>query len=807
MADRKLTAENAMPIDGSVFSRIIDDAVNAAGSALPGNVRPQVNEQENNVQVPGNGSDGSLYDSGYGERILRDAIGSIGGRLASKPEKTSIPDRMASEIHPRISSEMSRIESGERRRDDARGLITGARNVAGGIADVASEGPAAIIDGDGILNPENWLLIGKTDKDREKDREKEEHRASNPMPDGAMEDGRVSGDMRSGYESLFERRGGLEEGYETGLDQIGRSISEGTFDEYGSYIPAPDMLENVREGVDKISRENFDDGTMRSDSVKAKYMTGQQYIDYQNEVGTGGRPIDQIDPTAVYDKEAEMRDWNFVPYIVDDDQDKYWSYQDVARGPSDFFSEMSNVRSKWTDATIDYGGNKISRDSFIDAMDKFDDDSVTDEMFYYENLVPAGSDVPDSAVPLWFNWFYVDPDTGERYEFDTTSDYNLAWHPDGDGRVVLYFDDIEGTLEFGSYDEVVDAIVGGDFSYETTMVDSRDQANMFAPMVPSIEVDGPNGPVTLGYNDMRMISKMYDDGTLDIDYGPLNIAKDASERKEWTESLGSGDVLGFLGDLVPGSVDMTTSSAPLWISQTAYPQALSGALTNLQGIDRNSYDSENGTYRRVSDTPSGDSLLSSTAGAALIPFTEKFAGGFGRGVLNKPVQRFLSKAGIPAAIRYAADDVGEGVEEVVASPVEELEAYGASEMFADPVLDENGEVMYGDDYKEIRDPNTPFFRRIANFLEQAPENYISGHMLGAEIGAVPRTMQYASTVQGKPQGYFADSYDRKMSDRFSEKMNLPKFRKMSNHMPDIVIRPEDIGSFSFEKEEAPNGKD
>jgi hypothetical protein len=260
--------------------------------------------------------------------------------------------------------------------------------------------------------------------------------------------------------------------------------------------------------------------------------------------------------------------------------------------------------------------------------------------------------------------------------------------------------------------------------------------------------------VNLSFDDIQDLSKKLANGTANVDYGPLNIAKDSNERKDFMQMLTTGD----FSDLAPNTADLLLGSAPLFFKKTAWPMAIGNAISASQGLDPQIYDAENNTYGRLSDDMNGEKYLANTVLSGLVPATEHVAGiiGGSGGFLGRPIQKILSDRGASPLLRYGVDMAGEGVEEDVAQLWEDYQRFGHRGWFANPLYetDDDGNIktrynpITGEDEPvkkqdswghEVRDENTPIGDRVLNMLDQMPENFIAGAYLGGGLGT-PRVV-------------------------------------------------------------------
>ena len=616
--------------------------------------------------------------------------------------------------------------------------------------------------------------------------------------------GLTQGEDLDRYRKLFDSHGGLQNDYVTANKDILNSLINLSL-ENSSYdrgeIPTSNAYGDLVSGLDKLANENFDDGSMRSDAVKSKYMTLPVYKEYV-EAGFGGRSLEELnemDEGTVFNKLDEARDHGFRPYIEDEAQLSNWIATQAADDMTKAFNAFGDTRDLLTDAGINYNGQRYGRDNFYDnAGTYFDDINKLIEDGKVE-MVPADdpSVDPENDMPMTIWWSFpgtdiqVASDQEMQYQWSEDGSKLYAWLPGHEDQAVEYYgiEDYEANRpEWNAY-----------------RTEEGDPVHRYwkIPKLEYMQDDGTQ--VSLPYSSVEEMSQSMANGTADMNWGPLNIAKDANDRKGFGDMFATGD----FSDIVPNMVDLAAGSAPLFTPITAWPMAIANAGTAIQGLDPRLYDSDTNTYRRLSDDMTGEKYLSNIVLSGLVPATEKIAGVIGGsgGALGKPLQAALERIGAPAAARSAMDVLGEGAEESVASAWEDYQTNGLSDWFANPIYktDEDGNTLmqynpatgqdepvidYDESGHEKRDSNTSLSDRISNWWQQQPDNFFAGTALGAAIGG-PGIVRDAATGSG----YYADSRERKLLRDLEKMNNLPRFREAKRGNVKVTIGPEDIGTY------------
>lgn len=141
------------------------------------------------------------------------------------------------------------------------------------------------------------------------------------------------------------------------------SESYGTSSYNGAPLYDPQTLKEHGANSEAV----IDDGTDYDYvHMTSEWMTGPQYKKYV-EMGMGGRPVDDIDPTQVYSKVDEAREYDFIPYIPNEVTYNKLVAGDVARIPGEIGTTIANLRTSLApDYSITYGndGTTISGKEF-----------------------------------------------------------------------------------------------------------------------------------------------------------------------------------------------------------------------------------------------------------------------------------------------------------------------------------------------------------------------------------------------------------------------------------------------------------
>ena len=512
---------------------------------------------------------------------------------------------------------------------------------------------------------------------------------------------------------------------------------EGDWKTWGKPITSttPEGEETTEEYSPVVKSNDIDDGTS-NESREKPMMTGRQYLDYRNLYGLPGRPTNEIDPDEIYNKQEELEEYGFIPYITSDESLNNFHNVVAPQAIGSAFNNLADARRSATDWTLDYEGEKYSGKDFVKSMQKYANEHQGDKGVVTDNPEEAN----EYSLPL--KQYVIFPD-GSKY----TMPHSLP-EPEylPSGAVRFTFDD--GTSwTFKDYDEL--ASVKWDY----------DVAKEGEPVTLWWNKD----PVKLSNGQAIRYDKaadLYEDQDKYADYGPLDINKPYVENP--LEE----------GGWVPWLVDMALSSAPYFYLPAAGVKAIGDTANNAQGFRSGRQDYRKGTYNLLSENPYLVEAAPATIASAVMPLTEQLWGPVGKTALGgsptaklasfltkgkadkytKPVYKELldetkgnqAKRILTNALVGASD---EGLEEIPGELVEEFQSNGLHS-FANPiymtdkdtgelVLDSNGKPIPDADLqnRERKDTkNTSVADVIRNYINRWPLAYLGGASLGGLIG-------------------------------------------------------------------------
>ncbi len=483
-----------------------------------------------------------------------------------------------------------------------------------------------------------------------------------------------------------------------------------------------------------------DNGMYNKENYTSNTMTGDQYLRYR-EAGIPGRPIDEIDPDLTYSKLDERENFGFIPYMPDEGSKLKLLREDIETGPTRIMNALANARTNNTDYTIEYNGKKIESGRDFDKKIADYINKQINPLFRNEiNIKDSREEAGPNAVGLKNIGYRITMQDGTSKEIRSRSMQILSqpeYIDDPDQTITVVFPDTGDVVEFEDEEDYLTNL--SSLGVEPTENDSEAIAWI---NLPDLELeDGTRIP----YNDAVNILN----GAGDRDYGWMNINKPADKLDDFWRD-GSINTNFNFEDLVPKMVDIAAGSAPYWISKIAWPAAISNALASSHGIDSSTLESD-GTARRLKDDIDDDSYTASIIGSTIMPLTEyglgRIGGGGTKWLMDKLMKWKGNRAGYPL-LGHTLGTLGEGFEEVPANLVEDYRLNGFDQLYANPLLDEDGNEIVDDSGHVLRDEDTPFLDRWNNYWGDALEAFTGGALLGGAFGlpSLPRTLMDASAI-------------------------------------------------------------
>lgn len=519
----------------------------------------------------------------------------------------------------------------------------------------------------------------------------------------------------------------------------------------------------------------MDDGTTYDyDHMTSDNMTGTQYMHYA-EMGMGGRPIEQIDPTKTYSKRREQLNYGFIPFTPDS--------MSAINMAADNLMDLPARAGAWIGGLRESIGNRIrpyeitvrGDDGSLKKVNGPDFDKVggayvhqmeRNDILGEKNPMALEFPVPDVNGQMTYHYGYLSG-VGDYGDGTYALDFSDGTTVDIDSD---FFDSIsngDGTVSMRDFAPVTRDTARGQFpevNYDTIYY--GDHPNLVMP-------DGTE----LTYDEARSIyydqeagdnpDDPYDDG-IGYDFTTLFPGIDNRPGRLNSEIFGDDGIdLSTLGNNV---VDWTLGSVPISMTMLANPvtggmvnlsnmpwlYSASNATSSISGVDPSTYDLQNDSYGlafgdyddngnlrygvtspngEIDDSLANDARFWNTLGNFSVPLTEEIVGPVGEELI--PVRKMLGwqLPDNPLTSEVVKDFlvgmVEEGVEEDLGNIFDELTSYGPSGAFAQQAVDEEGRPMYDLTGHEIRNTSTSIPDRIRNFIN--PQDLANSFVGGALV--------------------------------------------------------------------------
>ena len=268
----------------------------------------------------------------------------------------------------------------------------------------------------------------------------------------------------------------------------------------------------------------IDDGTSYDYAhMTSGWMTGPQYMRYV-EMGMGGRPIEEIDPTQVYSKWDESQRYNFIPFVPDQYTSNMLVAENITRIPGELGTMVSNLRETATPSySITYGegdGTTINGEEFDRRAPAYLNQYYYNLQYHPERL---GATVREYAIPDANG--QVTYAHGDPTELNANDTLYITYD---DGQTVGYTPD-----EYGSWD-VEDGTMMIPDEYVSEHGDISGSSYGFSLTFS----DGQTVDISPDY----LMSNLDENGTLSLD-DPVDVP--LSEAQGWLPEDVSSIVTGY----------------------------------------------------------------------------------------------------------------------------------------------------------------------------------------------------------------------------------------------------------------------
>ena len=400
----------------------------------------------------------------------------------------------------------------------------------------------------------------------------------------------------------------------------------------------------------------IDDGTKYDYAhMTSDWMTGPQYRRYV-EMGMGGRPVDQIDPTQVYSKWDESQEYGFIPFVPDRYVDRGLAAGDATRIPGELGTRVANLRTTLApDYSITYGpdGTTISGRDFDRLAGAFLNNYYyniqRDPEYYYKDHGDSGDAmVAEYAIPNsegGVTYAYGDiVDSGydtvltfsDGQQVDVTTREMETWDRDSQGLPMVpeeYFqehgdlvDSRYGDTLYLTFSDGQTVGISPDYVRENTDQDGMIELNDLATMVPQSQASGnvPDDVSALGGTyympsltmpdgteiPLQDVERLYWDETAgddpgeqddDISYDlPMFSRPRRLMSQEPVEIDGGITFNAGPGELALDTIDWSLGSLPISVGKyLPWVYSLSQASSAMSGVNPSTYNPETGSYGLV----------------------------------------------------------------------------------------------------------------------------------------------------------------------------------------------------------------
>lgn len=541
-------------------------------------------------------------------------------------------------------------------------------------------------------------------------------------------------------------------------------------------------LEETSQTLTASRKGAVDDGTMDMVNLTSNYMTGEQYLNYlENGVSGSSRTIEDIKSRpldTIYNKRYEMMENGFTPYIPNNGVYGRMILENAADQPTSWYSKLRGLRNDNVgDYDVYYNGQRYSgaeRDKdmtdWINSVnDKLKDlndynNDVTDKL--PELMDPNADHTNQTPYMQVVNLQLEDGTTLQIPAKGITSNIDKLAN-DGNGNFYTadgnYFTDFAGNIQ----PLVVNFADGTVLEFDTV----DDYNELASQLGNNTFVEAPEGTDVnlVSYWDPYYVSKngtkvhsndaialVLDDADQGVrsNYGFANWKKPSNKTGDWIENGHFN-----MADFAPKTVDMALSSVPYFFPEIGFPLAASTAHQASITADPMAYDYRTGTTTPLSSNIDNGLYASAMASNLAMPLTELGFGNIGSNMLRAPLKagtgylagKFGNRAWMPIA-NEGLGVVGEGVEEIYGNAVEEGTRQGPKTWYGNQLtandvdqetiennnwyVDANGNIYDAATMYPVKDPNTVWYDRLANFLKDAPEAFIGGSILGG-FGTIP----------------------------------------------------------------------
>ena len=579
------------------------------------------------------------------------------------------------------------------------------------------------------------------------------------------------GDTNKKYEQMIADR------KKASTDELNGQIESGE----SGYMTPSDIAEKAKSTVFTDGKQTVDrdwNGDRKVEGWEAvsnglgnddsPYITKEYALELANSGFGNADTVNYINSmTDAGDKDilskSDLQRHGFIPYVPDTITQDYMASADLNDLMEGLWGDVSRLRQDSTDWTTSYNGQKISSgkdfDRFIEeAISDIANGIESDKWSLYDE---SGRKVSNPRMTDAFYDSVRDQEAGiVTIRMDVDSDA-------GSEPIYKKFD-----VDYAFPDGEDLSLTLSDFGLNPQVNYVQDGKEINIPFnLDAISAITAN-PTALNAFDRGDVSieELVNQSGRNADYGPLGWNTPNYALSGFDQILNPFDDSGQASDFIPALADMALSSAGYFMPQTLAQRTASGMSGAFNGVDyQNSMNRRDGSY------DGSNNIYTSPLAYGLAGLAERsVSGAIGKAgkttSLDDMILRGLSKIVLPNSEKAGANvlrnalasGIGEGIEEVITSPIYEFAGTDPEYMYASNLKDE-----YGNDIAGEYDENTPFLpsvadliagrnteSRVGNWIDTIPNDFLGGALLGGPIGGM-----FGSIEGGRYAGRNKSYYD------------------------------------------------
>ena len=456
---------------------------------------------------------------------------------------------------------------------------------------------------------------------------------------------------------------------------------------------------------------------------------------------------------------SDLQRHGFIPYVPDTIAQDYMASADLNDLMEGFWGDVSRLRRDSTDWTTSYDGQEISSGK---DFDRFIEEAISDIANGVESEKWSLYDESGRKVsnPRMTDAFYDNVRDQEAGIVTIRMDVN---YDDGSEPIYKRFD-----VDYAFPDGENLSLTLSDFGLNPQVNYMQNGKEIRIPFnLDAISAITAN-PTALNAFDRGDVSieELVNQSGRNADYGPLGWNTPNYALSGFDKILNPFDEA---SDFIPAITDMALSSAGYFMPQTLAQRTASGMSGAFNGVDyQNSMNRKDGSYE------GSNNIYTSPLAYGLAGLAERsVSGAIGKAgkttSLDDMILRGLSRAILPNSEKAGANilrnalasGIGEGVEEVITSPIYEFAESDPEYMYASNLKDE-----YGNDIAGEYDESTPLLpdvadliagrnteSRVGNWIDTIPNDFLGGALLGGPIGGLSGRIEGGKYAGGNRSYY------------------------------------------------------